>query len=138
MDGLIRPMATGPDFTGPINIGNPHEIPVRELAERIIKLTNSRSKIVHRPLPRDDPMQRCPDITLATKVLGWKPKVSLDGGLKRTITYFDGLLRAQQELRPPTSAGRRTSRTAPPADSIRTPVRPRRRRCAADPAIRRR
>ena len=93
MDGLIRLMGTGSDFTGPINIGNPHEIPVRELAERVIALTNSRSKIVHRPLPQDDPMQRCPDITLAKKVLGWEPKVALDDGLRRTITYFDGLLR---------------------------------------------
>src|ERR1700684_4218703 len=94
VDGLIRLMGTSPDFTGPINIGNPHEIPVRELAERVIKLTNSHSKIVHRPLPQDDPMQRCPDITLAKKILGWKPKIPLDEGLRRTITYFDELLKA--------------------------------------------
>ncbi len=92
VDGLIRLMGTGPDFIGPINIGNPHEIPVRELAERVIDLTNSSSKIVHRPLPQDDPMQRCPDTTLAKQVLGWEPKVPLEDGLRRTITYFDQLL----------------------------------------------
>jgi UDP-glucuronate decarboxylase len=95
VDGLIRLMGTGPDFTGPINVGNPREIPVRELAERVIALTNSRSKIVHRPLPQDDPMQRCPDITLAKQVLGWEPTVPLEEGLSRTITYFDELLSAQ-------------------------------------------
>jgi UDP-glucuronate decarboxylase len=92
VDGLIRLMGTGPDFTGPINIGNPHEIPVRELAERVVKLTNSSSKIVHRPLPQDDPTQRCPDITMARRVLGWQPKVPLEEGLTRTIAYFDKLL----------------------------------------------
>ncbi|HEX4366090.1 MAG TPA: UDP-glucuronic acid decarboxylase family protein [Rhodopila sp.] len=92
VDGLIRLMGTGADFIGPINIGNPHEIPVRELAARVIALTNSASKIVHRPLPQDDPMQRCPDITLAKRVLGWEPNVPLDEGLRRTITYFDTLL----------------------------------------------
>src|SRR6202046_504814 len=92
VDGLIRLMGTGADFTGPINIGNPHEIPVRELAERVITLTNWASNIAHRPLPQDDPMQRCPDITLAKQVLGWEPKVALDEGLRRTIAYFDALL----------------------------------------------
>ena len=94
IEGFVRMMATGPEVTGPINIGNPHEIPVRELAERVITLTNSASKIVHRPLPQDDPMQRCPDITLAKQVLGWEPKVALDEGLRRTIAYFDALLTA--------------------------------------------
>jgi UDP-glucuronate decarboxylase len=92
VDGLIRLMATGPDITGPINIGNPHEIPVRELAERVIALTNSKSKIVHRPLPQDDPLQRCPDITVAKRDLGWEPKVPLEDGLRLTIAYFDQLL----------------------------------------------
>jgi len=92
VDGLVRLMATGADCTGPINIGNPHEIPVRELAERVIALTNSRSKIVQRPLPQDDPMQRCPDITAVRRELGWQPRVSLDEGLRRTIAYFDRLL----------------------------------------------
>jgi UDP-glucuronate decarboxylase len=93
VDGLIRLMGTEPDFTGPINIGNPHEIPMRELAERVVSLTNSRSRIVHRPLPQDDPLQRCPDIALAKQVLGWEPKVPLDDGLRRTIAYFDALIR---------------------------------------------
>ena len=92
VDGLIRLMASGPETTGPINIGNPHEIPVRELAERVIGLTNSKSKIVHRPLPQDDPMQRCPDIGLARSLFDWAPAVALDDGLARTIAYFDALL----------------------------------------------
>ncbi len=92
VDGLIRLMGTGPDVTGPVNIGNPHEIPVRELAERVIALTNSKSKIVHRPLPQDDPMQRCPDISMAKRELGWDPKVPLEDGLRATIAYFDELL----------------------------------------------
>ena len=92
VDGLLRLMGTRPEFVGPVNIGNPHEIPVCELAERIITLTNSRSKIVHRPLPLDDPMQRCPDISLAKRELGWEPTVGLDDGLRRTIAYFEQLL----------------------------------------------
>ena len=85
-------MATGPEVTGPINIGNPHEIPVKELAERVIRLTGSRSRIVHRPLPQDDPLQRCPDITLANQVLGWRPTVDLDTGLTRAAAYFRQML----------------------------------------------
>jgi UDP-glucuronate decarboxylase len=92
VDGLIRLMGTGGGVTGPINIGNPHEIPVRELAECVIRLVNSKSKIVHRPRPQDDPMQRCPDITLAKHELGWEPRVPLEDGLRRTIAYFDQLL----------------------------------------------
>jgi UDP-glucuronate decarboxylase len=92
IEGFIRMMATGPEVTGPINIGNPHEIPVRELAERVIGLIGSRSKIVHRPLPQDDPLQRCPDITMATSVLGWKPIVDLDSGLGRTVAFFREML----------------------------------------------
>ena len=97
IEGFIRLMATGPDITGPVNIGNPHEIPVRELAERVVAITNSSSKIVHRPLPQDDPLQRCPDITQAKSVLGWQPKVSLDAGLARTVAYFRDLLRDADE-----------------------------------------
>ena len=96
IDGLMRLMATGPETTGPINIGNPHEIPVRELAERVIRLTGSSSKIVHRPLPQDDPMQRCPDITLARSVLGWAPKVALDDGLTKAAAYFQQMLADSQ------------------------------------------
>jgi UDP-glucuronate decarboxylase len=85
-------MATGDAVTGPINIGNPHEIPVRELAEIVIRLTGSRSKLVKRPLPADDPLQRCPDITQAKAVLGWEPTVPLEQGLGKTIAFFDRLL----------------------------------------------
>jgi len=92
LEGFIRMMATGPDVTGPINIGNPHEIPVSELAERVIRLIGSRSRIVHRPLPEDDPLQRCPDIGMAQSVLGWEPTVELDVGLGRTVEYFRGVL----------------------------------------------
>jgi UDP-glucuronate decarboxylase len=92
VDGLIRLMSTRPDFTGPINIGNPHEIPVRELAERVIALTGSRSRIAHRPLPQDDPIQRWPDITMAKRELDWQPAVELEDGLRRTIAYFDRFL----------------------------------------------
>src|SRR5580698_8136952 len=92
VDGLIRMMATGPEVTGPVNIGNPHEIPVSELAARVIRLTGSSSRIVHRPLPQDDPLQRCPDISLAQSVLGWRPTVELDTGLRQTIDYFRQML----------------------------------------------
>ena len=97
IDGLMRLMGTGSDVTGPINIGNPHEIPVRELAERVIRLTGSASKIVHRPLPQDDPMQRCPDITMARAVLGWEPKVTLDDGLLKAAAYFRQMLTESRE-----------------------------------------
>ncbi len=92
VEGFIRLMATPDDVTGPVNLGNPHEIPVRELAERIIRLTGSRSTSVYHPLPQDDPTQRCPDITLARKLLDWEPTVALDDGLQRTIAYFANLL----------------------------------------------
>ncbi|MBV1799998.1 UDP-glucuronic acid decarboxylase family protein [Siccirubricoccus sp. G192] len=92
LDGFLRLMATDDSVTGPVNLGNPQEIQVRELAERILHLTGSRSRIIYRPLPQDDPMQRCPDITLAKRLLDWEPKVSLDEGLGQTIAYFDRLL----------------------------------------------
>jgi UDP-glucuronate decarboxylase len=88
IEGFLRLMATGDDFTGPVNLGNPVELPVKELAERIIKLTGSSSTLVYKPLPQDDPTQRCPDITLARSKLGWEPTVPLETGLKRTIDYF--------------------------------------------------
>ena len=88
IDGLVRMMATDDDMTGPINIGNPVEMPILALAERIIALTGSRSRIVRRPLPQDDPIQRCPDITRARQLLGWEPRVSLDEGLLRTDRLF--------------------------------------------------
>ncbi len=94
IEGFIRLMATPDDFTGPVNLGNPVELPVRGLAEKIIEMTGSKSKLIFQPLPQDDPMQRCPDITLAKNKLGWQPKVTLEEGLKRTIAYFDGVLKA--------------------------------------------
>jgi UDP-glucuronate decarboxylase len=92
IEGLVRLMATNDDVTGPINLGNPQEIAVAELAERIIQLTNSGSRIVHRELPQDDPLQRCPNIGLAQRLLSWEPHVALDDGLARTIAYFDRML----------------------------------------------
>ncbi|WP_428390568.1 UDP-glucuronic acid decarboxylase family protein [Lichenicoccus sp.] len=94
IEGFLRLMASDDGVTGPINLGNPHEIPVRGLAERVLALTASSSRIVFRPLPQDDPMQRCPDITRARELLGWTPTVGLDEGLRRTIEYFDALLKA--------------------------------------------
>ncbi|MEA2974656.1 MAG: UDP-glucuronate decarboxylase [Alphaproteobacteria bacterium] len=90
--GLVSLMATSEAETGPINIGNPEEITMLELASVIIKLTNSRSRIVHRPLPQDDPRQRRPDISRAQEVLGWQPAVKLKDGLSTTIAYFEQLL----------------------------------------------
>jgi UDP-glucuronate decarboxylase len=88
VEGMIRLMATPDDFTGPVNIGNPGEFTMLELAQKIIQKTGSKSKIVHMPLPADDPMQRKPDISLAKKVLDWEPKIALDEGLDKTIAYF--------------------------------------------------
>jgi len=93
IEALLRLMDTPPDITGPINVGNPVEFTMRELAELTVKLTNSRSQIVHRPLPADDPRQRQPDITKAKTHLKWQPSVQLEEGLIRTIAYFDALLR---------------------------------------------
>ncbi len=92
VNGLMRMMGTGNDVTGPINLGNPVEMPVHHLAETVLAMTGSRSKLVFRPLPQDDPMQRCPDITKAKDILGWTPTVDLKAGLSRTIAYFDRLL----------------------------------------------
>ncbi|MEQ9449195.1 MAG: GDP-mannose 4,6-dehydratase, partial [Rhodospirillaceae bacterium] len=92
VDALIRLMDTPDDFTGPVNLGNPVENTILELAEKIIGLTKSSSKIVHKPLPVDDPVQRRPDIELARKTLSWEPSTALDDGLMRTIHYFRTLL----------------------------------------------
>jgi len=88
LEGMIRLMNTGDEFTGPVNIGNPGEFTMLELAQKVLKLTGSSSKIIHMPLPADDPMQRKPDISLAQKELGWQPTIPLDEGLARTIAYF--------------------------------------------------
>jgi UDP-glucuronate decarboxylase len=92
VDAMIRMMNTADTFTGPVNAGNPNEFTIRELADVIIKLTKSRSKIVSKPLPEDDPMQRQPDITIAKRELGWEPKINLEEGLKKTIEYFKGII----------------------------------------------
>ncbi|WP_076862732.1 UDP-glucuronic acid decarboxylase family protein [Bradyrhizobium mercantei] len=97
IEAMIRTMNTPNDFTGPINIGNPREFTIRELAEQVIAMTGSRSKLVFEPLPSDDPRQRQPDISLARSVLGWEPTVDLSAGLERTIGYFRGQLRAAAE-----------------------------------------
>jgi len=92
VDGLTRLMDTPPDITGPVNVGNPAEFTIIELAQMLISLVGSRSKIVHRALPENDPKQRQPDISLAQELLGWKPRVALKEGLMRTIKYFERLL----------------------------------------------
>jgi UDP-glucuronate decarboxylase len=92
IDGLVRLMKTSPDVTGPINLGNPKEFTVLELAKLVIELTGSRSHIVHRPRPQDDPRQRRPDISKADDILKWSPKIALAQGLGKTIGYFDKLL----------------------------------------------
>ena len=101
IEGFVRLMESDDAVTGPVNLGNPHEITVRQLAERIIALTGASSRIVQRPLPQDDPLQRCPDITLARHSLGWQPGVALEDGLRRTIDYFHALL--LREARQPAS-----------------------------------
>lgn len=92
--GMIAMMDTGSHVTGPINLGNPGEFTMRELAELVKELTGSQSRLVHLPLPQDDPKQRRPDISMASSTLGWQPKIALNEGLARTITYFDKLLQA--------------------------------------------
>lgn len=92
IDGFIRLMASD-EFTGPVNLGNPVEFTIKELAEKVIEMTNSKSKLTLNPLPQDDPKQRQPDITLAKKELNWEPKIILEEGLKKTISYFDGLIK---------------------------------------------
>lgn len=96
VEGMLRMMSTEDDFTGPVNIGNPGEFTIRELAEKVIELTGSRSKLVFRPLPSDDPTQRKPDITLACEKLQWRPVVQLEEGLKKTIAYFEEELRHER------------------------------------------
>lgn len=92
LEGFIRLMEMPDDITGPVNLGNPVEIPISTLAKMVIRLTGTRSKIVYRPLPIDDPVQRCPDISLAKDLLGWQPTVNLEDGLVRTIDYFRSVI----------------------------------------------
>jgi UDP-glucuronate decarboxylase len=92
VDGFVRLMDTDETVTGPINLGNPVEFSIRELAEMTVRLTGSRSPIEYRPLPQDDPRQRRPDISRAKETLGWEPRIGLEEGLMRTIDYFRTLL----------------------------------------------
>ena len=92
IEAMVRMMATGDDFTGPVNIGNPREFSMLELAQLVLKLTASKSKIVYQPLPYDDPRQRRPDFTLAKEKLDWKPTVRLEEGLIEVINYFKQIL----------------------------------------------
>jgi UDP-glucuronate decarboxylase len=92
VEGLIKLMDSREGFTGPVNLGNPYEFTIRSLADLIIKMTSSKSKIIHLPLPQDDPKQRQPDISLARKELGWSPVVKLETGLEKTIDYFRKIL----------------------------------------------
>jgi UDP-glucuronate decarboxylase len=92
IEAMIRVMATPDDFTGPVNIGNPKEFTILELAQEVLRLTGSRSKVVFRPLPTDDPKQRQPDITLAKKTIDWSPTIELDRGLEKTVSYFKSQL----------------------------------------------
>ena len=94
IEGFVKLMRTSDDVTGPVNLGNPVEITIGELARKVIELTGSGSPILAKPLPVDDPLQRCPDISLAKRLLDWQPTIDLEQGLQRCIAYFDGVLRA--------------------------------------------
>jgi UDP-glucuronate decarboxylase len=98
IDGFIRMMNTADDITGPINIGNPNEFTIKQLAEQVIELTNSKSDIIYQPLPQDDPKQRCPDISKESRELDWKPHIELTEGLNNTIAYFSKLLEENPNL----------------------------------------
>jgi UDP-glucuronate decarboxylase len=106
IDAFVAFMATRPELTGPVNLGNPNEFRIAELAEKIVAITGSRSAIVRKPMPEDDPAQRQPDIALARKHLGWEPKVQLDEGLARTIAYFEAML-GQASAMPGSNSARR-------------------------------
>jgi len=92
IEGFIRLMDAPDDVTGPLNLGNPGEYSIRQLAEKVIEMTGSSSQLIEKPLPEDDPLQRCPDISLAKQKLGWEPKIGLEDGLERTIAYFREIL----------------------------------------------
>jgi UDP-glucuronate decarboxylase len=115
LTGILGLMDSGPNFTGPVNIGNPDEFTMLQLAENVLRLTGSGAKLVFKPLPQDDPRQRQPDISLARSILGWQPTVKLEDGLKETIAYFRRLLDADdfsaRSLAPPAA----TLRRRPPA-----------------------
>ena len=92
IEGIIKFVTLNNDFTGPLNLGNPDEYTIQDLAEIILELTNSKSKLVYKDLPSDDPKRRRPDITLAKKKLSWEPKTSLNDGIQQTISYFNNLI----------------------------------------------
>jgi UDP-glucuronate decarboxylase len=92
IEAFVRLLNTADDFTGPVNTGNPGEFTIKQLAEKVIEMTGSRSHITYAPLPMDDPTQRRPDITLAREHLGWEPAIPLEAGLAKTIAYFERLL----------------------------------------------
>jgi UDP-glucuronate decarboxylase len=94
IEGFVRLMNSPEDFTGPVNLGNPGEFTIMELATKVREMTGSNSELVFKPLPQDDPVMRQPDISLAREVLKWEPKVPLDEGLRKTVDYFDDLLRS--------------------------------------------
>ncbi len=96
IEGFVRLMASPFEVTGPVNLGNPGEFTILELTQKIIELTGSKSEVIFKPLPQDDPRQRKPDITRAKEVLGWEPRIPLEQGLKKTIAYFDNLIRTGQ------------------------------------------
>ncbi|KPF63285.1 UDP-glucuronic acid decarboxylase family protein [Porphyrobacter sp. AAP60] len=96
VEGFLRMMDTGSEFPGPVNLGNPNEFTIKELAEQVLDLIGSKSKLVNKPLPQDDPRQRQPDISLAREKLGWEPKTQLRAGLVKTIEYFEELLRKNE------------------------------------------
>ena len=87
----MRLMASESDLTGPVNLGNPSEITIRDLAEQVLSITGARSSIVYKPAPQDDPTQRCPDIAIAGDRLGWVPEIGLKEGLQKTVAYFDAI-----------------------------------------------
>ena len=93
VDAFVRLMDSRDDFTGPVNLGNPVEFTIKELAEQVVAMTGTKSKIVYKPLPFDDPKQRQPNISLAKQELGWEPDIALKEGLVKTIAYFDDLLK---------------------------------------------
>ena len=95
IDGLMRLMESGDDFTGPVNIGNPNEFTIKELAEKIVEMTQSTSQLIYKSLPENDPVRRQPDITLANKILGWEPSIELEEGLIHTINYFSDIPSSQ-------------------------------------------
>jgi UDP-glucuronate decarboxylase len=117
IDGLVRLMATPTEVTGPINVGNPVEFTILELAKMVAELTNSRSRILHGPSPEDDPKQRRPDLSQAQELLGWAPRTTLEKGLAKTIEYFDQLLR-DQKLQANLSAAKSRRCASPSRDAM--------------------